>query len=106
VGLIRAHSPQAKGRAERLFRTPQDRRVKECRQGRAGFVRPGERIAGAAVAGAQPVVRPPGPAADRPHRLLGPGHRRHAVPCVQSARVVGDDVAPHETHLDQLRKPV
>jgi hypothetical protein len=31
VGLIYAHSPQAKGRVERLFRTIQDRLVKEMR---------------------------------------------------------------------------
>jgi len=31
VGLIHAHSPQAKGRVERLFNTLQDRLVKEMR---------------------------------------------------------------------------
>ncbi len=31
VELIAAHSPQAKGRVERLFRTVQDRLVKELR---------------------------------------------------------------------------
>ena len=29
--LIHAHSPQAKGRVERLFKTPQDRLVKDLR---------------------------------------------------------------------------
>jgi hypothetical protein len=31
IGIIRAHSPQAKGRVERLFKTLQDRLIKELR---------------------------------------------------------------------------
>jgi hypothetical protein len=38
MGLIRAHSPQVKGRAERLSGNPQDRRVKEPQLGRADSV--------------------------------------------------------------------
>lgn len=36
IGLIEAHSPQAKGRVERLFGTLQDRLVKELRKAGAG----------------------------------------------------------------------
>lgn len=36
IGLISAHSPQAKGRVERLFETLQDRLVKELRRAGAG----------------------------------------------------------------------
>ena len=54
IELIRAHSPQAKGRIERSFGTAQDRWVKELRLAGVRTVRGSQRGAGAAAAGAQP----------------------------------------------------
>jgi hypothetical protein len=91
VELIRAHSPQAKGRVERSFGTAQDRWVKELR------------LAGVTtLAGANAVlerllpahnrrfVKPAREAADA-HRPLGPGHDLAAILSIQEDRVVSND---------------
>lgn len=46
ITVIHAHSPQAKGRVERLFRTLQDRLVKELRQKRAKTVKQANQVLG------------------------------------------------------------
>ncbi len=82
IGLIRAHSPQAKGRLERSFGTAQDRWVKELRL--AGVTTcAGQCGAGAAVARAQPPLHPGGAA-----------RRRRAPAAGAGARPGGDPVAP------------
>jgi Helix-turn-helix domain len=91
IELIRAHSPQAKGRVERSFGTAQDRWVKELR------------LAGATtLAGANAVlerllpahnrrfVKPARQASDA-HRPLGPGHDLAAILSIQEGRVVSND---------------
>jgi hypothetical protein len=107
VELIRAHSPQAKGRVERLFGTLQDRWVKELRLAR---VRTLDR-ANALLTRLVPeynrrftrVARRPTDA----HRRLGPGHRLEAILSVQAERVVSNDyVVRFESRLYQLLKPV
>ena len=57
IELIRAHSPQAKGRVERSFGTAQDRWVKELRLAGVTTLRGGQRRAGAAAADAQPALQ-------------------------------------------------
>jgi len=57
VELIRAHSPQAKGRVERSFGTAQDRWVKETAAGEGEDVRASQPCAGAVGARPQPSVR-------------------------------------------------
>src|SRR5829696_1874011 len=107
VELIRAHSPQAKGRVERLFGTLQDRWVKELRLAR---VRTLDR-ANALLARLVPeynrrftrAARQPTDA----HRRLGPGHRLEAILSVQAERVVSNDyVVRFESRFYQLLKPV
>src|SRR5262249_59328878 len=83
IELIRAHSPQAKGRIERSFGTAQDRWVKELR------------LAGAKDLGsANAVLERLLPAHNRrfarqarqqddPHRELGPGHALDAILPIQ-----------------------
>jgi hypothetical protein len=91
VELIRAHSPQAKGRIERSFGTAQDRWVKELR------------LAGVTTcAGANAVLerllpghnrrfgKPAREAADA-HRRLGPGHDLGSILSIQEERVVSND---------------
>jgi hypothetical protein len=53
VGLIPAHSPQAKGRVERLFKTVQDRMVKDW-AGRSLDAGGGESVSGELSADLQP----------------------------------------------------
>jgi hypothetical protein len=89
--LIRARSPQAKGRVERSFGTAQDRWVKELR------------LAGATTcAEANAVLERLLPEHNRrfsiaardttnAHRPLGPGHNLEAILSIQEQRVVSND---------------
>jgi transposase len=91
IELIRAHSPQAKGRVERSFGTAQDRWVKELR------------LAGATTgAEANAVLERLLPAHNRrfgkaarqegdAHRPLGPGQDLAAILSIQEERVVAND---------------
>lgn len=107
VGLIRAHSPQAKGRVERLFGTAQDRWVKELRLA-------GVRDIGQANVLLEKLVPEYNRRFTRParqpndaHRRLGPGHRLDAILSIQAERVVGNDYTVRfENRFYQLLKPV
>src|SRR5271165_5454559 len=107
IELIRAHSPQAKGRVERSFGTAQDRWVKELR------------LAGATtVAEANAVLQRLLPAHNRrfskparqqgdAHRPLGPGHDLAAILSHQEQRVVANDYTIRfRNRFYQLLKPV
>ena len=107
VELIRANSPQAKGRVERSFGTAQDRWVKELRLAKVKTIAQAnaalERIVPEhnrrfAVAAAEP--------ADA-HRAVGKEHRLSAILSVQRERVVSNDyVIRLENRLYQLDKPI
>jgi hypothetical protein len=91
VGLIRAHSPQAKGRVERSFGTAQDRWVKELRLARARTCAEANRVLERVVPDhdrrfAKTASKP----ADA-HRRLGTAHRLESILSVQVERVVSDD---------------
>jgi transposase-like protein len=107
IELIRAHSPQAKGRIERSFGTAQDRWVKELR------------LAGATTeAEANAVLERLLPSHNRrfskaarqtqdAHRPLGPGHNLAAILSVQEERVVANDYTIRfRSHFYQLLPPV
>jgi hypothetical protein len=107
VELIRAHSPQAKGRVERLFGTLQDRWVKELRLAKVATIDQANDLLGRLVPEHNRrfarVARRPTDA----HRRLGPGHRLEAVLSVQAERVVSNDyVVRFESRFYQLLKPV
>src|SRR5262249_53333753 len=88
VELIRAHSPQAKGRLERSFGTAQDRWVKELRGGG------GAALAGGTPGGGVHCVRgrvPPAP--HPPLRQAVAAVRRPAPAAGPTARPGGDPVA-------------
>lgn len=106
IDLIRARSPQAKGRVERSFDTAQDRWVKELR------------LAGAETAPqANAVLTRLVPAHNRQfakqakestdaHRELGPGHDLAAILSIQSERTVSNDyVVRFENESYQLLPP-
>src|SRR3954454_14144323 len=91
IELIRAHSPQAKGRVERSFGTAQDRWVKELRL--AGVTNGAQ--ANAVLERLLPAhnrrfTREAGQAGDA-HRPLGPGHDLAAILSIQEQRVVAND---------------
>ncbi len=103
VELIAAHSPQAKGRVERLFKTFQDRVVKELRLARIGTIEAANRFLEHylpvynrrfAVAPAQPVdLHRPRPTAQMLERGL----------CIKTARCLRKDFTiAHEGRLYQV----
>jgi Helix-turn-helix domain len=91
IELIRAHSPQAKGRIERSFGTAQDRWVKElrlakvcCQQGANALL---ERLLPAHNRRFGKTARESADA----HRLLGSGHDLRTILSIQEERVVAND---------------
>jgi transposase len=107
IELIRAHSPQAKGRIERSFGTAQDRWIKEMRL--AGVRRLDE--ANAFLEKLLPAhnrrfakaAREQGDA----HRPLGSGHNLAAILSIQEQRVVANDYTIRfHNRFYQLLKPV
>jgi transposase len=107
IELIRAHSPQAKGRVERSFGTAQDRWVKELRLKRVK-----------SCDGANEVLQRLLPAHNRrfsqaarqatdAHRPLGPGHDLAVILSLQEERVVANDYTIRfRNRFYQLLKPV
>ena len=107
VELIRAHSPQAKGRVERLFGTLQDRWVKELRLAKVKTIeRANDLLERLVPEHNRRFAR----SARRPtdlHRPLEPGHRLAAILSVQAERVVSNDyVVRFENRCYQLLTPV
>jgi hypothetical protein len=107
VELIRAHSPQAKGRVERLFGTLQDRWVKELRLAKVKTIeRANDLLERLVPEHNRRFARPARQPVDQ-HRPLGPTHRLEAILSVQAERVVSNDyVVRFENRCYQLLKPV
>jgi Helix-turn-helix domain len=107
IELIRAHSPQAKGRVERSFGTAQDRWVKELRLAGVSTQEQANEVLGRLL----PVhnrrfskkARQEGDA----HRPLGPGHDLKAILSIQEERVVANDYTVRfRNRFYQLLPPV
>ncbi len=92
VRWIPAHSPQAKGRIERLFGTLQDRLVKEMRLAGVGTLEQANRfLEGVFVPfWERRFTVAPGQSHDA-HRQLGREHRLEAILSVREPRVAGQD---------------
>ncbi len=89
--LIRAHTPQAKGRVERSFGTAQDRWVKELRLAKARTCERANRVLERVVPDHnRRFARPPRVTTDC-HRRLGPAYRLEAILSIQAERVVSND---------------
>jgi hypothetical protein len=107
IELIRAHSPQAKGRVERSFGTAQDRWVKELRLAKARTCASANAVLERVVPDhnrrfARPATRP-----QDAHRRLGPGHRLESILSLQWERVVSNDyVVRFANQFYQLQPPV
>jgi hypothetical protein len=106
VELIRARSPQAKGRVERLFGTAQDRWVKEMRlMGIRTLEQANEALEAPLPGHNRRLGKKPARGEDA-HRPLGPGHDLGAILSVQWQRVVGGDyVVRFDNRLFQLLPP-
>jgi len=107
IDLIRARSPQAKGRVERSFGTSQDRWVKELRLAGVTTLQGANALLGRLLPGHN---RRFGKQAKRPsdaHRPLGPGHDLKAILSVQEERVVANDYTVRfRNRFYQLLPPV
>jgi hypothetical protein len=107
IGLIRAHSPQAKGRIERSFGTAQDRWVKELRlAGVTTCQQANEVLERLLPAHNRRFTQAARQAADA-HRPLGPGHDLAAILSIQEQRVVANDYTIRFRNRSyQLLKPI
>ena len=108
IDLIRARSPQAKGRVERLFGTAQDRWVKEMRLAGVKTCTEANRLlTGRLLPGHnRSFGKVPGKPEDA-HRPLGPSHDLAAILSVQETRVVANDYTVRFCNrLYQLLPPV
>lgn len=106
VGLIRARSPQAKGRVERSFGTAQDRWVKEMRLAGAKTLHEANAVLAKVVPGHNRKFAVAAKDASDAHRPLGPGHDLGAILSEQVVRVVGNDyVVRLDSRLYQLLPP-
>jgi hypothetical protein len=107
IELIRAHSPQAKGRVERSFGTAQDRWVKELRLAKARTCEAANRVLERLVPDHN---RRFAKAASKPtdaHRRLGASHRLESILSLQHERVVANDyVVRWANRFYQLLPPV
>ncbi len=107
IGLIRANSPQAKGRVERSFGTAQDRWVKEMRLAEVATIEQANALLETLVPDHN---RRFGVAAAEPadaHRRLGKSYHLASILSVQRPRVVANDYTIRlENRLYQLDKPI
>src|SRR5262245_20299972 len=91
IGLIRAHSPQAKGRVERSFGIAQDRWVKELRLARATTCAQANAVLERLLPGHNRRFVKAARQSSDAHRPLGPEHRLEAILSIQEERVVAND---------------
>ena len=91
IELIRAHSPQAKGRVERSFGTAQDRWVKELRLAKVRTCESANRVLGEVVPDHNRRFARPATKATDAHRRLGAVHRLESILSLQWERVVSND---------------
>jgi len=107
IELIRAHSPQAKGRIERSFGTAQDRWVKELRLAGARTLDEANTVLERVVPDHnRRFARPPRQSSDA-HRALGSAFCLAAILSIQEQRVVSNDYTIRfRNRLYQLRPPV
>lgn len=104
VSMIHAHSPQAKGRIERLFKTFQDRLVKEMRLAGITTMEEANRFLGNYLPtyNRRFAIRP-APAADL-HRPVPKGSDLNRVLCIKTERTLRNDfTVTHDRKLYQIQ---
>jgi len=107
VTLIHAHSPQAKGRVERLFKTLQDRLVKDLRLADIATIDTANRFLETWLPGYnRRFTVPPAEVADL-HRPSPAVRELDRILCLKTTRVVRRDwTVAHHGHLYQLETTV
>jgi hypothetical protein len=89
--LIRAHSPQAKGRVERSFGTAQDRWVKELRLAKVQTCVEANAVLEKLIPEHNRRFAKPARQARDAHRKMGPSHQLESILSIQTERVVSND---------------
>ena len=103
VQVIHANSPQAKGRIERLFRTLQDRLVKELRLANAGNIEEANEVLGRYLTehNERYVVAPA--KGTNLHRRVGSARALDDLLCIKTPRIVRNDfTVRHNGRLYQI----
>jgi transposase-like protein len=108
IELIRAHSPQAKGRVERSFGTAQDRVVKEMRLAKVKTILQANALLdGGLLAKHNRMFSVPPREAGDAHRAVGAGFNLAAILSLQQQRTVANDYTVRfENRSYQLNKPI
>lgn len=108
IDLIRAHSPQAKGRVERSFGTAQDRVVKEMRLAKVKTViQANTLLDGGLLAKHNRLFSVAPREAGDAHRAVGTAFNLAAILSLQQQRVVANDYTVRfENRYYQLGKPI
>src|SRR5208337_325447 len=108
IELIRAHSPQAKGRVERSFGTAQDRVVKEMRLAKVKTIAQANALLDNGLLAKHNRLFSVAPReAGDAHRVVGTGYNLAAILSVQDQRTVANDYTVRfENRLYQLDKPI
>jgi Helix-turn-helix domain len=107
IELIRAHSPQAKGRIERSFGTAQDRWVKELRLAGVTTQEGANEMLERLLPTHNRRFSKPARAGADAHRALGREHDLKAILSIQEQRVVANDYTVRfHNRFYQLHKPV
>jgi transposase len=107
IELIRAHSPQAKGRIERSFGTAQDRWVKELRLAGASTLDQANAVLDRLLPAHNRRFAKPARDSGDAHRALGRAFDLAAILSVQEQRVVSNDYTIRfHNRFYQLLKPV
>ena len=103
VDLIHAHSPQAKGRVERLFKTLQDRLVKEMRLSGIATMEDANRFLERYLPIYNRRFAVPSRETADVHRPVPSGLRLHAILCLKTRRVLRRDfTVAHNGALYQI----
>lgn len=107
IDLIKARSPQAKGRVERSFGTAQDRWVKELRLAKAKTIAQANAVLERLLPDHNRRFSVPPAQASDAHRAIGTGHHLAAILSIQEQRVVANDYTVRfDNRLYQLDKPI
>ncbi len=107
VGLIRAHSPQAKGRVERSFGTAQDRWVKELRLADARTLEQANAVLERLLPSHNRRFAKPARDGADAHRALSTSFNLAAIFSIQAERVVANDYTIRfQNRCYQLLPPV
>ena len=107
IGLIKARSPQAKGRVERSFGTAQDRWVKEMRLAKVKTIAEANALLERLLPDHNRRFSVAAAKTADAHRAVGTAHRLSAILSVQEERVVANDYTVRfANRLYQLDKPI